>query len=134
MMMKRVLFVCVENSCRSQMAEGFARALGGGEMEAFSAGSKPSGVVNPRAIAFMKERGIDISRQKLKGFDELPDVEFDYAVTMGCQDVCPLVSSDRHIAWDIRDPKNLSDEEFRKVRDEIENKVTELVSTTRRGL
>lgn len=126
--MKRLLFVCVENSCRSQMAEGFARALGRGAVEVFSAGSRPSGVVDPRAIGFMKEKGIDISGHRSKGFNTLPVREFDFAVSMGCADICPFVPGARHVAWDMRDPKNLSDEEFRKVRDEIEERMKRLFS------
>jgi protein-tyrosine-phosphatase len=126
--MKRLLFVCVENSCRSQMAEGFARTLGRGDVEAFSSGSRPSGVVDPRAIGFMKEKGIDISGHRSKGFNALPVKEFYFAVSMGCADICPLVPGARHVAWDMRDPKNLSDDEFRKVRDEIEERVKGLFS------
>ncbi|MDD5556580.1 MAG: arsenate reductase ArsC [bacterium] len=126
--MKRILFVCVENSCRSQMAEGFARALAPGAIEAFSAGSRPSGEVDPRAIAFMRERGIDISGHRSKGFGDLPVREFDVAVSMGCADVCPFVPGARRIAWEIPDPKGLDDGGFRAVRDEIGRKVAELLS------
>jgi len=124
----RVLFTCIENSCRSQMADGFARALGQGAVEAYSAGSKPSGVINPRAIAFMREKAIDISGHQSKGFEDLPITEFDYAVSMGCQDICPFVPGAHHIAWDIRDPKGLADEEFRAIRDEIGEKVAAFIS------
>ncbi len=124
----RVLFVCVENSCRSQMAEGFARARGQGRVEAYSAGSKPSGRVNPRAIALMGERGIDLSSQTSKGFDDLPVKEFDYTVTMGCDDACPFIPVPDHRAWRVEDPKDLPDDEFRKVRDEIERKVSGLLA------
>ena len=122
-----IIFLCVENACRSQMAEGFAHALGGEKVEALSAGSKPSGKINPRATQFMKEKGIDISSHRSKGFDELAPIQFDCAVTMGCGEECPLVPKARIISWDIPDPKNLSDSEFRDVRDEIERKVTELL-------
>lgn len=96
--MKRILFICVENACRSQIAEGFARALGKGKVEAYSAGSRPSGKVNTRAVALMKERGIDISSQTSKSFDDLPVKEFDYAVTMGCPDSCPFIPNTRLIS------------------------------------
>src|SRR5205823_12873002 len=92
---RRVLFVCVENSNRSQMAEAFARRHGGDRVEAHSAGSRPSGKVNPRAVEMMREAGIDLARHRSKSLGELPDVEFDVAVTMGCADACPLVRGRR---------------------------------------
>ena len=125
--MEKALFVCVENSCRSQMAEGFARKLGQGVLEAFSAGSKPSGKVNARAIAFMKEKGIDIGLQESKGLTDLPAIKWDYLVTMGCGDACPALSAKNRIDWDLPDPKNLSDDDFRHVRDEIELRVKNLI-------
>src|SRR5215211_4150877 len=91
----KLLFVCVENSNRSQMAEGFARVYGGDRVEAHSAGSRPSGRVNPRAVEFMREVGYDLTAHASKSLDELPDVEFDVAVTMGCGDECPRVRAGR---------------------------------------
>src|SRR5476649_1067663 len=91
MTMKRVVFVCVENSNRSQMAEAFARIHGSGNVEAFSAGSHPSGRVNEKAILAMKELGYDLSAHQSKGLDEFNGKEFDAAITMGCGDECPLV-------------------------------------------
>ena len=125
--MKKVLFVCVENSCRSQMAEGFARSLGKGAIEAHSAGSRPSGKINPEAVRVMQEAGIDILSQQSKGFDRLPVKEFDYVITLGCQDACPFVPAKKHIDWDIEDPKGKDAEFFRKVRDDIADKVKELI-------
>ena len=93
---KRVIFVCVENSNRSQMAEAFARMHGGGRVEAFSAGSRPSGRINPKAIAAMKERGYDLTAHSSKGLDDFNGQDFDAAVTMGCGDECPLVRAKRH--------------------------------------
>jgi protein-tyrosine-phosphatase len=122
-----VLFVCIENSCRSQMAEGFARALGGDKFEVYSAGSRPSGVVNPEAIAAMKEVRIDISRQCSKGFKDLPRQDLDYVVTMGCQDVCPFFPAKQELAWDIPDPKGRGAEFFRMVRDQIKSQVAQLL-------
>src|SRR5436190_20893564 len=87
----RVLFVCVENSCRSQIAEAFARIVGGDSVEAFSAGSRPSGKVNPKAIASMAEVGYDLTTHPSKSLTDIPNVEYDYAITMGCGDACPLV-------------------------------------------
>lgn len=124
----RILFVCVENSCRSQMAEGFARKYGNDKVEAFSAGSKPSGIVNPDAVKVMKEIGIDISGQSSKGFEKLPYNSFDYVITMGCQDVCPYFPAKEKIDWQIEDPKGKGLDIFRKVRDEIESKVKELIN------
>jgi protein-tyrosine-phosphatase len=127
--MKKVLFVCVENSSRSQMAEGFAQAFGQGAVEAYSAGSKPSGKVNPLAIEVMREAGIDISGNLSKGFKELPVNNFDYVVTLGCQDICPFFPADKHLEWQIDDPKDKNIEFFRKVRDDIGNKVRELIKS-----
>ena len=125
--MKRILFVCVENSCRSQMAEGFTRTLGKGIIEAYSAGSRPSGKIHPEAIKVMQDLGIDISSQQSKGFDQLSVREFDYVITLGCQDACPFVPAKQHIDWNIADPKGKDVEFFRKVRDDIADKVRELV-------
>jgi arsenate reductase (thioredoxin) len=126
--MIRLLFVCIENSCRSQMAEGFARAFGGGQVEACSAGSHPSGQVNVRATAFMREKGIDISGHRSKGLDDLPSVQWDYIVTMGCGDACPAVPARTRIDWDLPDPKNMDNDGFRAVRDGIERHVRDLVA------
>lgn len=129
--MKKVLFVCIENSCRSQMAEGFARHLGKGIIEAYSAGSRPSGQVNPTAIEVMCEAGIDISGQSSKGFDELPVKKFDYVITLGCQDMCPFVPAEEHIDWRISDPKAKSIDIFRQVRDTIKIAVEKLINNVR---
>jgi len=113
---KRLLFVCLENANRSQMAEAFARIHGGPAVEAFSAGSHPCGRVHPMAI------------HRSKGLQDLPDLEFDVVVTMGCGDACPSVRSPRREDWNIPDPRSLPPEEFRAVRDRIEAKVRELLS------
>ncbi|MBT7952691.1 MAG: arsenate reductase ArsC [Gammaproteobacteria bacterium] len=120
---KRVLFVCVENANRSQMAEAFARILGGGFVEAYSSGSRPSGKVNPKAIEAMQELGYDLSVHGSKSLEELPDVEFDFVATMGCGDACPMVKARQRVDWSIPDPKALPPEEFRVVRDLIRDKV-----------
>lgn len=126
--MKRVLFVCVENSNRSQMAEAFARMQGG--VEVFSAGSKPSGKVNPKAIDAMHERGYDLSAHDSKSLDDIPDVEYDAVIGMGCGDEgCPLVKARRREEWAIPDPKHLPPDEFRQVRDLIERKVADLIKS-----
>ena len=109
------------------MAEGFANFFGKGVIEAYSAGSKPSGKVNPDAIAVMKEAGIDISAATSKGFDALMAKDFDYAVALGCKDSCPFVSANQHIEWQIEDPKDKGIEKFREVRDSIKERVKALV-------
>lgn len=126
--MKRVLFVCIENSNRSQMAEAFARLYGQGQVEAYSSGSRPSGQVNPRAITFMKELGYDLSTHHSKPLDSLPVVEYDAVITMGCGDSCPHVMAKMREDWAIPDPKHLPDDEFRKVRDLIAEKVRGLLA------
>lgn len=126
--MKRVVFICVENSNRSQMAQAFARLHGGAAVEAFSAGSRPSGTINPKAIAAMHERGCDLTTHHSKGLDALPDVEFDAAITMGCGDHCPSLRAKRHEDWQIPDPRALPPAEFAQVRDLIEAKVRTLLA------
>ena len=125
--MKRVLFVCVENSNRSQMAEAFARMHGAGRIDAASAGSKPSGRVNPTAVEAMQELGYDLTTHASKGLDEFNGHHVDVAVTMGCGDECPLVRADRRFDWQIPDPRGMTPEDFRRVRDLIEQKVKDLI-------
>ena len=127
--MKRVIFVCVENSNRSQMAEAFARIHGAGKVEAFSSGSRPSGRVNPKAVEAMRELGYDLTTHQSKGLADFNGKEFDTAVTMGCGDECPLVITERRIDWKIPDPRDMTPEQFREVRDLIETKVKELIET-----
>ena len=123
-----VLFVCVENSNRSQMAEAFARIHRGDKIDAHSAGSRPSGKVNPRAVQFMAERGYDLSAHASKSLEPFNGTHITVAVTMGCGDYCPLVKADRREDWNIPDPKELPDDEFRTVRDLIEQKVKALLA------
>jgi arsenate reductase (thioredoxin) len=125
--MPSVLFVCVENSCRSQIAEGYARQLAGSGWVVTSAGSSPSGRIDPRAIMFMREEGIDLSGQHSKGLAEIASISWDAVVTMGCGDACPHVAARRRLDWDLPDPKNLSDDEFRRIRDEIRDRVESLI-------
>lgn len=129
--MKKVLFVCIENSCRSQMAEAFARMYGAGIIEAYSSGSRPSGVVNPRAIAFMAEKGYDLSPHRSKTLDEFADMSFEYVITMGCGDECPWIAAAHREDWAIADPKDMRDEEFRAVRDTLSDKVQVLIASIR---
>ena len=125
---KRVLFVCVENSNRSQMAQAFAILHGGSDIEAFSAGSRPSGRINPKAVEAMRELGYDLSTHQSKSLEEIPDGAYDAAVTMGCGDACPNVAAKLREDWQIPDPREMPPEQFREVRDLIECKVKELLS------
>ena len=126
--MKRVLFVCVENSNRSQMAEAFARMQGGDRVEAWSAGSRPSGVINPKAVRYMGEIGYDLSTHRSKSLDEVSG-GFDAVVTMGCGDSCPWVPARIREDWALADPKHLDDDGYRAVRDEIARLVAALLET-----
>lgn len=127
-MKKKLLFVCVENSNRSQMSQAFASILGGENVEAYSAGSKPSGIVNPKAIAAMKELGYDLSTHDSKSLQEVEGfAPFDAVVTMGCGDACPWMPAKRFIDWQIPDPKHMEPEAFNKVRDFIKEKVAGLL-------
>ncbi len=128
--MKRVLFACVENSNRSQMAEAFAHMYGAGVIDPVSAGSRPSGSVNPRAIRAMDELGYDLS---VHTSESLGDVEgtFDYVITMGCGEECPFVAATSREDWALTDPKDLPPEEFNVVRDEIERRVRLLIAEIR---
>ncbi len=121
----RIVFVCVENSNRSQMAEAFGRMLGA---DAYSAGSRPSGRVHPKAIAAMRELDYDLNTHTSKGLDDLPPVPFDAAVTMGCGDQCPNLKATRREDWNIPDPKDMPADVFREVRDLIGSKVKQLVA------
>jgi arsenate reductase len=126
---KKVVFVCVENSNRSQLAEAFARVHGAGKIEAFSAGSRPSGRVNPKAVEAMKEIGYDLTTHTSKGLDAFNGKEVEVAVTMGCGDECPLVRAKQRVDWNIPDPKEMSPVQFREVRNLIESKVKELIQS-----
>ena len=127
-MKKRVLFVCVENANRSQMAEAFARMHGGEAVEAWSAGSAPSGRINPRAVEFMAEMGYDLAAHASKSLDEVEGT-FDAVVTMGCGDRCPWVPARRREDWNLPDPKHLDDAGYRRVRDEISARVRALLAS-----
>jgi len=125
---RKVLFVCVENSNRSQMSEAFARIHGNDVVEVYSAGSKPSGTINPKAIASMKELGYDLSSHHSKSLEEVKQfAPFDAVVTMGCGDACPWMPSKKFVDWQIPDPREMNEEDFRKVRDQIEEKVRQLL-------
>lgn len=125
--MKNILFVCIENSNRSQMAQAFAILHGKDKVNAYSAGSRPSGKINPKAIAAMHELGYDLSTHDSKSLEQIPDIQYEYAITMGCGDECPLVKANYREDWAIPDPRNMNEEEFRQVRDLIEGKVKDLL-------
>ena len=109
------------------MAEAFVRLHGGEAVEAYSAGSRPSGRVNPKAIEAMREVGYDLSHHRSKSLDDIPQVEYDFVATMGCGDACPLVRAKRREDWSIPDPKDLPPEEFRRVCDLIQSKVKDIL-------
>jgi len=121
--MKKIVFICVENARRSQMAEGFAESLGKGKLEIYSAGSHPSSQIDTLVIEVMKEKGVDLLGKRPKGLNELPPIEMDYLITMGCEETCPAVLTKKIIEWEIPDPKGKSIEVFRQARDLIEEKV-----------
>jgi arsenate reductase len=124
----RVLFVCVENANRSQMAEAFARLHGGAHVEAHSAGSRPSGMINPKAVRFMAELDYDLTAHGSKSLDEIAGIDFDAVITMGCGDSCPWVPAKRREDWALPDPKHMDDEAYRAVRDDISERVRGLLS------
>jgi len=126
--MKRVLFVCVENSNRSQMAQAFAQMVGGAQVEALSAGSKPSGRINPKAIRFMAELGYDLSSHQSKSLDQVSG-DFDAVITMGCGDNCPWVPARIRQDWALPDPRDMDDDGYRAVRDEIGTRVRALLGS-----
>jgi len=126
--MKKILFVCVENSNRSQMAEAFAKIHGKGKVEAHSSGSRPSGIINPKAIAAMKELGYDLTTHDSKSLEQIPKIKYDYAITMGCGDECPFITAEHRDDWKLDDPKHMDVVEFNKVRDEIEKRVKDLIN------
>lgn len=127
--MKRVYFVCVGNSCRSQMAEGFARELGRNVLEVKSGGTRPAARVSRTAVEAMEEKGIDISGQEPEPLDPDWAASADYVISMGCgvEETCPADLYERMVDWDLDDPVGQPIEVFREVRDEIEARVRRLV-------
>lgn len=100
-MMKNILFVSIENSNRSQMAQAFANIHGSDKVKAYSSGSKPSGKINPKAIAAMQELGYDLTTHDFKSLDEIPQIEYEYAITMGCSDEFPFVKARHREDWQL---------------------------------
>lgn len=127
--MKNVLFVCVENSCRSQIAEAFGKKQGKDIFEAFSSGSRPSGKVNDKAIVSMQAVGYDLTLHTSKSLNDIPQIQYDYVITMGCGDECPYVQAKARENWDIPDPKHMNMDQFNEIRDAIRDKVTHLIET-----
>jgi len=128
-MKKKVLFVCIENSNRSQMAEAFVK-MAGDRVEAYSAGSKPSGKVNTKAVTAMTEIGYDLTKHHSKSLDQVKQfAPFDVVVTMGCGDACPWMPAKEFIDWEIPDPGEMDENNFRLVRDLIRNRVSELLAS-----
>ena len=109
------------------MAEGFAKLHGKDILDAWSSGSRPSGKVNEKAVELMAEKGIDLKKHQSKGLNDIPQIEWDEVITMGCGDACPFLRAKKRNDWNIPDPKLMPPDEFRKVRDLIETKVQELI-------
>jgi len=126
--LKTVLFVCVENSCRSQIAEAFFNSLAPKDLRAISAGTRPSDKVNPQAVDVMKEAGLDISAKKPKLLTSEMIEKADRIITMGCgADVCPARFLPKIEDWKIEDPAGQPLEKFREVRNEIRRRVMKLI-------
>jgi protein-tyrosine-phosphatase len=123
-----VLFVCVHNAGRSQMAAGYLQALAGDRVQVLSAGTAPKNEVNPSAIAAMAEEGIDIANQVPKVLTDDSVRESDYVITMGCGDACPFFPGKTYLDWPLNDPAGKGVEEVRPIRDEIRAKVEALIA------
>jgi protein-tyrosine-phosphatase len=131
--MPTILFVCVHNAGRSQMAAGFARALGGDDVRVLSGGSEPAAEINPVAVAAMAEEGIDIA-DAVPSILDVDDVRAaDAVVTMGCGDACPVFPGKRYEDWELRDPAGIPLEEVRPIRDEIRDRVARLLGELTRS-
>ncbi|MEY4224374.1 MAG: hypothetical protein RIS33_1308 [Actinomycetota bacterium] len=126
--MAGVLFLCIHNAGRSQMAAGFARSIGGGRVEVFSGGSEPAEHVNPMAVEAMREVGIDVAGFTPQKFTDELLHRVDVVVTMGCGDTCPYVPGKRYIDWPLDDPKGQPLEVVRRIRDDIRSRVEALVA------
>lgn len=122
-----VLFLCVHNAGRSQMAAGFLRALGGVVIDVFSAGSDPAGSLNRAAVEAMAEAGIDIAGEVPRRWSDELIESVDVVVTMGCGDTCPVFPGKRYVDWEIEDPAGKSLDQVRPIRDEVERRVRDLM-------
>ena len=123
-----VLFLCVHNAGRSQMAAGWLRHLAGGRVGVFSGGSEPADSLNPGAVAAMAEVGIDIAAERPARWTDEVVRAADVVVTMGCGDACPIVPGTRYVDWELDDPAGKPLEEIRPIRDEIERRVRALMA------
>lgn len=123
-----VLFVCVHNAGRSQMAAGYMTALSGGRVEVLSAGSEPKDQINPIAVAAMAEEGIDISNNTPKILTVEAVKESDVVITMGCGDTCPIFPGKRYEDWELVDPAGKDIETVREVRDDIKRRIEALLA------
>lgn len=126
--MSGILFLCIHNAGRSQMAAGFARELSHGNVNIFSGGSEPADQVNPVAIEVMNELHIDISGYQPQRFTDDLLAQVDVVVTMGCGDTCPFIPGKTYIDWPLDDPKGKAIEDVRRIRDEIKSRVETLLA------
>ena len=126
-----VLFVCVHNAGRSQMAAGYLKHLAGEEIKVLSAGTDPGTDINPMALAVMKEEGIDLSTAKPEKLSDAKVLESDYVITMGCGDACPFFPGKTYLDWPLTDPKDQPIEVVREIRNEIRAKVEALIQEIR---
>ena len=124
-----VLFACVENSCRSQIAEAFAKKISPHKFDFYSAGSKPSGIINPLAIKLLKSQGVYLTDHRSKDVSEFINIKIDYLILMGCGDQCPNIVAKERVEWDIPDPKDMEEPEFLNVIENIRGKVKKLIKT-----
>ena len=122
-----ILFLCVHNAGRSQMAAGFARGIAGDDVEVLSAGSAPGETLNPAVVAAMAEKNIDISKEVPRKIADADARRADVIVTMGCGDACPVYFGKRYVDWELLDPAGQSLEMVRTVRDDIEDRVRTLI-------
>lgn len=130
--MKKVAFVCVHNSCRSQMAEGWAKHLGSDVLEAYSAGTENYAEVKPLAVQVMEEAGVSMAGHKPKLITDIPD-ELDILITMGCNVICPFIPNGHQEDWGLEDPSGGPVEGFRETRDLIRQKVENLIQQIKKG-
>ena len=128
--MQSIVFLCIENSCRSQIAEAFAKMLGNEDLNVHSAGSKPLGIINPSVYTAFDDIDYNLKNHCSKGINDLPETQHKVVVLMGCGDKCPRVlKTDKVIKWDVPDPKLMSQEGFNDIRDEIKGHVAELLES-----